>query len=188
MAMEQQYIQLRQNKLFLPKDIMASQGWPMCSTFAPLIPFDRSKLTMNQAKVLMGNGQHLAQCGSVFAYIMAFSVRRDTVTDLYPPCLGRGPSTTPPRSRHWKRHLADMLEYEKKQEEKRARQARVRESVFGQRPLETRSDAICVDTLVYVQDSLEEVEFDYAAEVPGSQGSQGATPGAERAIDDEDIE
>lgn len=116
----------------------------------------------------MGNGQHLAQCGSVFAYIMAFSVRRDTVLELYPATpgslrMGTSLPSTPPRWRHWKRHIPDMQKYEKKQEEKRKRHFQ-----------ESMDDNVC-DTVVSVHDSLEEVEFDYEAEVPGSQGSQKAT-------------
>ena len=67
---------------------MASQGWPSsnCPEYGDLLPFERDKEVQSEhnQRILMGNGMHLSQVGSVMSYLMSFLMTKSDALDLWP--------------------------------------------------------------------------------------------------------
>jgi hypothetical protein len=74
------------DRLFLPKDVMRSQGWPAPdgAVYGSCLPFDRSSLKLSEERALMGNGMHLAQVGMFFLYIVSHTMKREVALTLWP--------------------------------------------------------------------------------------------------------
>mgnify|MGYP003336728869 CR=1 FL=1 len=67
---------------------MASQGWPSsnCPEYGDLLPFERDKEVQSEhnQRILMGNGMHLSQVGSVMSYLMSFLMTKSDGLDFWP--------------------------------------------------------------------------------------------------------
>jgi hypothetical protein len=83
------FYSVTKDRLFTPSDMLIAHGWPLNSgsEFFDLMPFDRSKLSTAQERLLLGNSMHLAQVGAVFLYITSHLLRREVAMSMCPiPC------------------------------------------------------------------------------------------------------
>lgn len=73
------------HRFLTPADILFAHGWPLEeSKFHSALRFSRSTLSLPEERQLMGNNKHLAHIGSVFLYMMSFSLRRETILSMWP--------------------------------------------------------------------------------------------------------
>eukprot|EP00969_Alexandrium_andersonii_P191781 8470227-Alexandrium_andersonii.AAC.1 len=82
------FFSIHQNRFLLPKDLLVAHGWPVCEPlleYADLMPKSRLHVNMRRSQSLLGNGQHLAQAGAVFLFILCHCVRRQDVAVIRPP-------------------------------------------------------------------------------------------------------
>ena len=65
---------------------MASQGWPSneCPEYGDLLPFKHKTLSINGQRLLMGNGMHLSQVGSVMACLLSNLMTKSDALALWP--------------------------------------------------------------------------------------------------------
>lgn len=80
------FFSLTKDRFFTPSDMLIAHGWPVNSEseFADLMPFDRSKLSTCQERMLLGNSMHLAQVGAVFLYVTSHVLRREVAMAMCP--------------------------------------------------------------------------------------------------------
>ena len=73
-------------RFFLPEDLRASQGWPSneCPEYGDLLPFEHKALSTNEQRLLMGNGMHLSQVGSIMTYLMSNLMTKSDALALWP--------------------------------------------------------------------------------------------------------
>lgn len=90
------FYSISRRRFFTTTDLQCSQGWPdpQCDLYGGLLPFKRSSKSAH-ARLLFGNGMHLAQVGLVFLYISCFSIRREIVL-LQMPVIRPLPAASEP--------------------------------------------------------------------------------------------